>query len=153
MYCRLVRTCVLLSFFFFNDTATTEIYTYVHTLSRPDALPIWLSAFGISGAFAADYTLRIQTHYGPEQTSGKLAQQFVDDVETMSGGRLDIEMFFSSSVVKSVETFDAAASGRSEEHTSELQSLMRISYAVFCLKKKITTKSTSRQKVSTNLTL
>src|SRR3546814_1825568 len=29
--------------------------------------------------------------------------------------------------------------GRSEEHTSELQSLMRISYAVFCLKKKTTT--------------
>src|SRR3546814_6253700 len=28
------------------------------------------------------------------------------------------------------------ACGRSEEHTSELQSLMRISYAVFCLKKK-----------------
>src|SRR3546814_4736518 len=28
---------------------------------------------------------------------------------------------------------------RSEEHTSELQSLMRISYAVFCLKKKTTT--------------
>src|SRR3546814_1370907 len=31
--------------------------------------------------------------------------------------------------------------GRSEEHTSELQSLMRISYAVFCLKKKTTTKT------------
>src|SRR3546814_2874117 len=31
---------------------------------------------------------------------------------------------------------DAAPDGRSEEHTSELQSLMRISYAVFCLKKK-----------------
>src|SRR3546814_9502037 len=30
------------------------------------------------------------------------------------------------------------AIGRSEEHTSELQSLMRISYAVFCLKKKRT---------------
>src|SRR3546814_8662764 len=29
-----------------------------------------------------------------------------------------------------------AGYGRSEEHTSELQSLMRISYAVFCLKKK-----------------
>src|SRR3546814_10614777 len=29
-----------------------------------------------------------------------------------------------------------AVSSRSEEHTSELQSLMRISYAVFCLKKK-----------------
>src|SRR3546814_3575841 len=35
-------------------------------------------------------------------------------------------------------TFDPALDGRmrSEEHTSELQSLMRISYAVFCLKKK-----------------
>src|SRR3546814_4554158 len=33
----------------------------------------------------------------------------------------------------------AVQSGRSEEHTSELQSLMRISYAVFCLKKKKTT--------------
>src|SRR3546814_9556530 len=31
-------------------------------------------------------------------------------------------------------------SGRSEEHTSELQSLMRISYAVFCLKKHTITK-------------
>src|SRR3546814_2867037 len=31
---------------------------------------------------------------------------------------------------------DALAPHRSEEHTSELQSLMRISYAVFCLKKK-----------------
>src|SRR3546814_9569534 len=31
---------------------------------------------------------------------------------------------------------DAPAAARSEEHTSELQSLMRISYAVFCLKKK-----------------
>src|SRR3546814_2896508 len=40
-----------------------------------------------------------------------------------------------------VEHVDAAAHraddvGRSEEHTSELQSLMRLSYAVFCLKKK-----------------
>src|SRR3546814_4322464 len=32
---------------------------------------------------------------------------------------------------------------RSEEHTSELQSLMRISYAVFCLKKKTYTETTS----------
>src|SRR3546814_8191283 len=32
----------------------------------------------------------------------------------------------------------ATTSGRSEEHTSELQSLMRISYAVFCLKKQKT---------------
>src|SRR3546814_17683364 len=36
-----------------------------------------------------------------------------------------------------------AASARSEEHTSELQSLMRISYAVFCLKKKTTLNTTN----------
>src|SRR3546814_5439547 len=36
----------------------------------------------------------------------------------------------------------AGRSVRSEEHTSELQSLMRISYAVFCLKKKKTQKTT-----------
>src|SRR3546814_3172403 len=34
---------------------------------------------------------------------------------------------------------------RSEEHTSELQSLMRISYAVFCLKKKTKQKSTKNR--------
>lgn len=56
-------------------------------------------------------TIRIQTHYAPETVSGKLAAQFVDDIQTMSGGDLQIEMFYSSSVVKSVETFDAAANG------------------------------------------
>src|SRR3546814_7629015 len=43
----------------------------------------------------------------------------------------------SGSDLASVRTrAERTASGRSEEHTSELQSLMRISYAVFCLKKK-----------------
>src|SRR3546814_5219363 len=42
------------------------------------------------------------------------------------------------------ERFDTQA--RSEEHTSELQSLMRISYAVFCLKKK-----TIQHKAMTNV--
>src|SRR3546814_1737519 len=38
---------------------------------------------------------------------------------------------------------------RSEEHTSELQSLMRISYAVFCLKKKINNKVIHRIRIPT----
>src|SRR3546814_10438902 len=42
----------------------------------------------------------------------------------------------------------SAKGGRSEEHTSELQSLMRISYAVFCLKKK--SKYQQNTKNSTN---
>jgi TRAP-type mannitol/chloroaromatic compound transport system substrate-binding protein len=66
---------------------------------------------GAIAASAQEHTLRIQTHYAPETVSGKLAAQFVDDVQTMSAGRIAIEMFYSSSVVKSVETFDAAASG------------------------------------------
>src|SRR3546814_1330391 len=37
---------------------------------------------------------------------------------------------------------------RSEEHTSELQSLMRISYAVFCLKKKTNHNATTRSKTT-----
>src|SRR3546814_9388845 len=39
---------------------------------------------------------------------------------------------------------DDGGAVRSEEHTSELQSLMRISYAVFCLKKKKITKRTQK---------
>src|SRR3546814_11090041 len=39
-----------------------------------------------------------------------------------------------SAIVSAVQSADSAM--RSEEHTSELQSLMRTSYAVFCLKKK-----------------
>src|SRR3546814_8649335 len=43
-------------------------------------------------------------------------------------------------VIEHLDEFDGIGRrGRSEEHTSELQSLMRISYAVFCLKKKNTT--------------
>src|SRR3546814_5169994 len=40
--------------------------------------------------------------------------------------------------------------GRSEEHTSELQSLMRISYAVFCLKKKKTKRTERNHKERMN---
>src|SRR3546814_5884997 len=44
----------------------------------------------------------------------------------------------------------SCASSRSEEHTSELQSLMRISYAVFCLKKKITNAMTTTNILTTD---
>src|SRR3546814_3230012 len=43
------------------------------------------------------------------------------------------------------------AAGRSEEHTSELQSLMRISYAVFCLKKKNPNEHQEYSMMSTSL--
>src|SRR3546814_11128757 len=45
---------VACSFFFFKDTATTEIYTYGHTLSLHDALPIsWTSANAASSGASA----------------------------------------------------------------------------------------------------
>ncbi|EPX78668.1 TRAP transporter substrate-binding protein [Salipiger mucosus] len=70
-----------------------------------------LAAVAATPALSQEVTLRIQTHYATEHPSGKMAAQFADDVETMSGGEIDIEMFYSSSVVASTETFDAAING------------------------------------------
>ena len=83
------------------------------TLRKAVTVAIAATMFaGVGIAQAAETTtLRIQTHYAPETPSGRLAQQFFDDVQAMSNGTIKIEPFFSSSVVKSVETFDAAATG------------------------------------------
>src|SRR3546814_3775826 len=59
-----------------------------------------------------------------------------------------VEVYFDAKTTANIDnkaatqlavTTDAVLQLRSEEHTSELQSLMRISYAVFCLKKKTNT--------------
>ena len=70
-----------------------------------------LAIAGASTAFAQTTNLRIQSHYAPETVSGKLAAQYIQDITDMSNGAIQVEVFWSSSVVKSVETFDAAASG------------------------------------------
>src|SRR3546814_6652784 len=64
-------------------------------------------------------------------------------------GFLSKEMF----LAEALETHSGTVLDRSEEHTSELQSLMRISYAVFCLKKKnkLTYKNTKSPN-TTNIT-
>src|SRR3546814_12931703 len=47
----------MLFLFFFNDTATTEIYTYLHTLSLHDALPIYFhKSFNFGVVAAASLT-------------------------------------------------------------------------------------------------
>src|SRR3546814_3499249 len=61
----------------------------------------------------------------------------VPSLETVPDCRADTSVV-GVLVHSSARTAPALAVRRSEEHTSELQSLMRISYAVFCLKKKIT---------------
>src|SRR3546814_3698788 len=59
---------------------------------------------------------------------------------------------FAGPLLEGSNTDDSFWGDRSEEHTSELQSLMRISYAVFCLKKKKNYKrQTTIQKKSTTV--
>src|SRR3546814_6471912 len=48
----------------------------------------------------------------------------------------DLQFLFDTGATFRLDEAAAAKLGRSEEHTSELQSLMRISYAVFCLQEK-----------------
>ena len=47
-------------------------------------------------ASADPVTLRIQTHYATEHPTGQFLQRLIDDVQTMSGGDITIEMFYSS---------------------------------------------------------
>src|SRR3546814_6965966 len=108
----------MLVFFFFNDPATHEFYTYCTSLSRPDALPISDSSRG--------------GHRGQATTAGRgilrcLLAMVRSRAPRRSPGCL---------AVARIARRGVAEWTRSEEHTSELQSLMRISYAVFCLNKK-----------------
>src|SRR3546814_5749514 len=71
-------------------------------------------------------------------TVGNNLPDALPDLDTGSGSQSQtsrIEETVNYEITKTVKTHIHEA-GRSEEHTSELQSLMRISYAVFCLKKK-----------------
>ena len=69
-------------------------------------------AAAVSTAAIADpMTLRVQTHYATEHPTGQMLATWADDVQTMSGGEITVEMFYSSSVVATTETFDAAING------------------------------------------
>ena len=68
-------------------------------------------AVATGAAGAAETNLRIQTHFSPETLSGQMAAEFIEDITAMSNGEIKVEMFYSSAVVKSAETFDAAATG------------------------------------------
>ncbi len=81
-----------------------------HKLVIGVAAAAMLTGPAIAGSHSKT-TLRVQTHYAKDHPTGIIYQQWENDVETMSGGALDIEMFWASSVVGSVETFDAAANG------------------------------------------
>src|SRR3546814_18002759 len=66
-------------------------------------------------------------------------EKLIDAKRTISEGRSPAqEKQHDKRRLKEAKRFGEFGEKRSEEHTSELQSLMRISYAVFCLKKKKT---------------
>src|SRR3546814_3592502 len=108
---------------------------------------------GMSSACRLDIALRIdrravvqhfEMHMRSSGTSGRTdagdhlpARHLVTDVDQ----HLAVMTIARRITVAVIDLHQIAVAGRSEEHTSELQSLMRISYAVFCLKKKKQTKS------------
>src|SRR3546814_9726671 len=68
---------------------------------------------------------------------GWIQDAIADGAKLLTGGKRDgamLEATLLENVDRGAKAYREEA--RSEEHTSELQSLMRISYAVFCLKKK-----------------
>ncbi|KZY46859.1 C4-dicarboxylate ABC transporter substrate-binding protein [Roseovarius sp. HI0049] len=69
------------------------------------------AALVAASAMAEPVTLRVQTHYATEHPTGKQLAEWADDVQVMSGGDITVEMFYSSSVVATTETFDAAING------------------------------------------
>src|SRR3546814_2195545 len=139
-------------FFFFNGSETPGIYTYGHTLSLPDALPI----FGAPGADSTTPGISDRVDVAGDLSIDGATLDVVDRAGfaaglytvltwggtlTRSNGRLTLGYTPAGLPVRLQVLHDRinVLSTRSEEHTSELQSLMRISYAVFCLKKKKTT--------------
>src|SRR3546814_4889573 len=93
------------------------------------------------------------THSFPTRRSSDLAvdaQDFVDffgtdivpDTDAVHSAN-DFEDLAQTLIDTLVSDAVAVGNLRSEEHTSELQSLMRISYAVFCLKKKTNSTATN----------
>src|SRR3546814_2977445 len=93
--------------------------------------------------------LHVLTHSVPTRRSSDLHVEFVIGAERAIHVHLVVDRLDefphrarrgagrTGRPVKALADRPANSQGRSEEHTSELQSLMRISYAVFCLKKKI----------------
>src|SRR3546814_3658444 len=70
----------------------------------------------------------------PKTRSGKIMRRILRKI-----AEGDVSNLGDTSTLADPGVVDDLVTNRSEEHTSELQSLMRISYAVFCLKKKTNT--------------
>src|SRR3546814_11587299 len=135
-----LRFFLVFTFFFFNDPATTEIYTYGHTLSLHDALPIFVRIDRHLDEAAAPQRLegggQGRAVHGEQRRDRSRARR-LGTVQRHHQRELSI-----GEAERAQRLVKAPRQRRSEEHTSELQSLMRISYAGFCLKNKNTKENT-----------
>src|SRR3546814_9781568 len=75
--------------------------------------------------------------------SASISTHFFSTVAAFADTVVLVSAFMARSLTDMDRSMSAPKQGRSEEHTSELQSLMRISYAVFCLQKKKTKKTSN----------
>src|SRR3546814_2595932 len=121
---------------FWNDTPPTHTYTYVHPLSLHDALPCCPAAPRRCTSDAR--SRRAATPKSPRAAGGRY--RHISPRGKPGCGPAAWYRNRDSRNADSFENGGGFGKRRSEEHTSELQSLMRISYAVFCLKKKKNTK-------------
>src|SRR3546814_6351371 len=130
----------------YYDTSTTQLHTYGHTLSLHAAPPIHPPE-------DTNPTIRplVERHDCAKLPARHTASRLFSCIHSsyFGHGGSQIRQFYVVSsrsnhlIAKKAQPFDSMGEAnnhglelRSEEHTSELQSLMRISYAVFCLKKK-----------------
>src|SRR3546814_2047343 len=86
-------------------------------------------------AYAPPSQRRVWGRWAEQDINGQIAQASHPHPQAVFGVPGDSE-HDGVDVVIADERLQIHPTARSEEHTSELQSLMRISYAVFCLKKK-----------------
>src|SRR3546814_3577180 len=122
------------------STAPTGSYTFGHMSSPNCALPIWALDVGAQHVRIDAVAVEEVGLGRPAGAAGVAAvgggDQRDEGGDVGRGGVAEGEVGHIARVVMESWLLAGAASARSEEHTSELQSLMRTSYAVFCLKKK-----------------
>src|SRR3546814_7256360 len=109
-----------------TDTPVPSTTLFRSVLAPGDESTVTLDLTNFTGK-AGDFKVRVDG-IGP-----------VSIGDNVRDAKIDVEAKSTLSFPITAKEGYSTANVRSEEHTSELQSLMRISYAVFCLKKKKTT--------------
>src|SRR3546814_2518392 len=141
----MVDSSLIFSSFFFSSRrrhTRCALVTGVQTCALPIYTLLVVSGvpFVLNEAIYEDLAYDTQADFAPINVFAALPMVLV--ATALAVLQEGIEEFLQDQV----ELSGSRLAGRSEEHTSELQSLMRISYAVFCLKKK--KKSLNRTKTT-----